>query len=133
MKLFEIIIDNTSFTRFLMKYNLTDDTMNELILKKVYNCPSFPRGSKISSDKRLISIDNGGMGGTHWICFYIKGNKSFYFDGFGGALDKFLLNQIPKPVIYRNFQIQDKYNGLCGSYCLYFFYVIERMDFYDAI
>ena len=42
------------------------------------------------------------MGGTHWICFKMKDNKSYYLDSFGGTPDKFLLNQLPKPVIYHN-------------------------------
>ena len=37
------------------------------------------------------------MGGTHWACCYIKDNKSFYFDSFRVAPDKFLLKQLPKP------------------------------------
>ena len=61
------------------------------------------------------------MGGSHWPCFYIKDKKKFYFDSFGGQPDKFLLNQLPKPIIYHNYEIQDKNSKLCGSYCLYFF------------
>ena len=38
------------------------------------------------------------MGGTHWTFFIIKDNKSYYYDIFGGALDEFLLNQLPKPI-----------------------------------
>ena len=62
------------------------------------------------------------MGGSHWSCFYIKDNKSFYFDGFGTSLDNFLFKQIPKPVICHNYKIQDINSNLCGSYCLFFFF-----------
>ena len=61
------------------------------------------------------------MGGTHWTCFYIEGKKSFYFDSCGGQPDKFLLNQLPEPVVHHNFKIQNKNSRLCNSYCLYFF------------
>ena len=61
------------------------------------------------------------MVGSHWTAFYVKNNKSFYFDNFGGQPDKFLLNQLPKPIINHNYKIQDIYSKLCGSYCLYFF------------
>ena len=47
------------------------------------------------------------MGGTHCTCSYIKGNKSYYFDSFGGQPDKFLLNQLPTPIFYHNYKIQD--------------------------
>ena len=73
------------------------------------------------------------MGGAHLTCYYIKDNKSYYFDSFGGTPDKFLLNQLPKPIIYHNYKRQYINSNLCGSYCLYFFYLIERMNFYDTI
>ena len=41
------------------------------------------------------------------LVFIIKDNKSFYFDSFGGSPDKFLLKQLPKPIIYHNFKIQN--------------------------
>ena len=31
----------------MKKYNLKDDTMNEFQLQKIYNCPIYPRDSKI--------------------------------------------------------------------------------------
>ena len=73
------------------------------------------------------------MGGSHWTCFYIKGNKSYYFDSFGGQPDKFLLNQLPKSIMYHNYKIQDLNFKLFGSFCLSFFYLFERMNYYDTI
>ena len=122
-----------SFEDFMKKYKLKNDTMNESELQKIYNYPIYPRGSKIYSDKGFVNIDDGSQGGTHWTCFIVKGNKSNYFDSFGGQPDKFLLNQLPKPIIYHSYKIQDINSKLCGSYCLYFFYLIERMSYYDAI
>ena len=121
------------FKDFIIKYNLKNDAMNESQLQKIYNYPIYPRDSKIYSDRGFVNKDNGNMVGSHWTCFYIKDNKSFYFDSFGGQPDKFLLNQLPKPIIYHNYKIQDINSKLCGSYCLYFFYLIERMNYYDTI
>ena len=73
------------------------------------------------------------MKGTHWTCFLIQDNKAYYFDSFGEQPDKFLLNQLPKPLIYHNFEVQDIYSRLCGSYCLNFFLLSERMKYYDTI
>ena len=95
--------------------------MKETELQRVYNYPMYLRDSKIYSDIGFVNIDNGSMGGSHWTCFYIKDNKSYYFDSFGGQPDKFFLNQLPKPIIFHNFKIQDKNSNICGSYCLYFF------------
>ena len=121
------------FKDFMKKYKLKMDTMNESQLQKIYNYPIYPRDSKIYSDRGFINIDNGSQGGTHWICFYIKDKKSYYFDSLGGQPDKFLLNQLPKPIIYHIYKIQDINSKLCGSYCLCFFCLIERMKYYDAI
>ena len=95
--------------------------MNELELQRVYKYNLYLRGSKIFSDKGFVNIDNGSQGGTHWTCFIVEDNKSFYFDSSGGQPDKFLLNQLPKPTIYHIYIIQVINSKLCGSYCLYFF------------
>ena len=122
-----------NFKDFMKKYNLKNDTMNGRELRKVYNYPIHPRDSKIYSDRGFVNIDDGSQCGSHWTCFYIKDNKSYYFDSFGGQSDIFLLKQLRKPIIYHNYKIQDINSKLCGSYCLYFFYLIERMNYYDAI
>ena len=122
-----------TFKDFMKKYKLKNDTMNERELQKIHNYPMYPRDSKTYSDRGFINIDNGSLGGTHWTCFIVKYNKSYYFDSFGGHPDKFLLKQIQKPIIYHNYKIQDIKSKLCGSYCLYFFYLIERMNYYDTI
>ena len=74
-------------------------TMIAFEIQRYYIYPVCPRDSKIDSDKDFNDIDNGSMGGSHWSCFYIKDNKSFYFDSFGTTPDNFLLKQLPKPVI----------------------------------
>ena len=122
-----------NFKDFMKKYSLKNDTMNESQLQRLYDYPIYPRDSKIYSDRGFINIDDGRLNGTHWTCFIVKDGKSFYFDSFGGHPDKFLLKQLPKPIKYQNYKIQDINSKLCGSYCLYFFYLIERMNYYDAI
>ena len=117
----------------MKKYNLKNETMNETDIQRVCNYPIYPRDSKIYSDKGFVNIDDGSMEGSHWTCFIVKVNKSFYFNSFGGSADKFLLNQLPKPIIYHKYKIQDINSKLCGSYCLYFFYLIERMNYYNAV
>ena len=54
---------------FMKKYKLKDDTTNESDLQRVYNCPLYPRDSKIYSDKRVVNIDDGTMGESHWCAF----------------------------------------------------------------
>ena len=104
--------------------------MNESDLQRFHDYPIYPRDYKTLTDKRFVYVDNGEMGGTHWTCFYTKDNtdsnshagsakKSFYFDSFGGAPDKFLFTPITKT---NNIATVSKYKiflaRLCDSYCL---------------
>ena len=91
----------------MKKYSLKNDTMNESQLQRVYNYPIYPADSKIYSDRGVVIIDNGSQGGNHLTCFIVKDKKSYYFDLFGFQPDKFLLNHLPKPIIYHNYKIQD--------------------------
>ena len=113
---------------FKKKYILKNDNMNEFQLQKVYFYPIYTGDIKIYSDREFVKIDNGSQGGTHWTCFIVKDNKSFYFDSFGNTPDKYLLNQLPKLKINHNYKIQDINSMLCRSYVLYFVYLFERMN-----
>ena len=106
---------------FMKKNILKDDAMNESQLQRVYNYPIYPRDSKIFSRRGFVIIANESQVGTHWTCFLVKDSESFYYDFSGGQPDEFLLKQLPKPIIYHNYKIQDIDSKLCGSYCLYFF------------
>ena len=99
----------------------------------IYKYSIYPRDSRIYSDRAFVNKDKGSQGGTHWCCFIIKDNKSYYFDSFEGAPNTFLVNQLTKPIKYHNYRIQGINSKICGSYCLYFFYLIERMKYYDTI
>ena len=80
--------------------------MNESQLQKVFNYPIYPTDSNIYSNKGFVIIDEGSQGGSDCVCFLVKDNKSYYFNSFDGQPDKFLLNQLPKPVFYHNYRIQ---------------------------
>ena len=122
-----------NFKDFMKGYTLKNDTMNESELQRVFNCPIYPRDAKIYSNKGFVNIHDGKTGGSHWTAFYVENKKSYYFDSFGCQTYKFLLKQLPKPIKNHSYKIQDNNSKLCGNYCLYFFYLIERMNYYDAI
>ena len=67
--------------------------MDESELQKRYNHHIYPRDSKINSDKGFVITDNGIMGGSQWVRFHLKDEKSFHFDSFVGAIENFLFNQ----------------------------------------
>ena len=109
-----------NFKDFMKKYILRNDTMNQSELQRIYNYPIYPGDSKIYSDRVFVNIDNGSQGGSHWTCFIVKDNKSYYSDSFGVQPDKFLLKQLHKSIIYHNYTIQHIIFNLCASYCLFF-------------
>ena len=92
--------------------------MNESELQSVYTYQIYPPDSIITTIEGFVILDNGSMSGSHWVCFILKDNKSFHIDSFGGQPDKFVLTQLPKPIIYHNYKIQDINSNFCGSYCL---------------
>ena len=116
------------FEDFMIKCNLKSATMYESELQRIYTYPIHPRDSKVHSDKGFVDKDNGSQGGTHWCWLILRDNKSYYYDSFGGTPDKVLLKQLPKPMKYHNYKIQVINSNLCGSFCLNFMYLIERME-----
>ena len=102
-----------NFKDFIKKIKLKEDTMNESQLQRVYNYPIHPDIRKCIPIKVLF-------------------NKSYNFDSFGDQADKISLNQLPKPIAFHKCKIQDINSKLCGTYCLYFFYLIERLNYYDT-
>ena len=57
---------------FMEKYSFKDDAMDEGELKKTCNFQTYPRYSKLITNKRYVHIDNGGQAVTHRACFYEK-------------------------------------------------------------
>ena len=104
-----------NFKGFKKKHNLEKTTVNESELQRVSNYTKYPRDYKVYSNLAFVDIDNGSTGGSHWTCFIVKDNKFFYFGSFGGQPYIFLLNQLPKPIVYHNYNIQDINFKICGS------------------
>ena len=94
-------------------------------IRKFSNFIIYPRDFIIPTSEGFVIIDDGQLGGTHWICFYIKDFDTFYFDSFGDPPDHFLLNPLPKPINYQNTKVQDINSKLFSTHCLYFFYLKE--------
>ena len=117
----------------MTKYNIENITMNKKEVERVCKYKTYPRDSKMLTDKGLVNIDNRSQGGTHWTIFIVKDNNLYDFDSFGGQPENFLLNQLPPLIIYHSYKIQDINSKLCGSYCLYFFHLIERMISHDIL
>ena len=112
---------------------MKNDAMSESDLQRTCEYHICPRDSKITTNIGFINWDDDSMRETQWTCFYVKDSKSFYFEIFGGCPDQFLHQQLPKPITFHNFEIQDIVSRICVTYSLYFFYLIKRMNCYNAV
>ena len=117
----------------MRKYKSRDDTINGKDMQKVYICDIIAGHSSKTAAEAFVKIDNGQMGGTHWTYLYLKKNKAYYFNSFGGYLYKSILKQLTKPRSFQNYYLQDKNSTKCGTYCFYFFYLIGRMNYHNAV
>ena len=54
--------------------------------------------------------------------------KSYLISLLGGAPNSYIQQQIPKTITFHNFKSKKIKSKLCGTYCLYFFYLLEKMD-----
>ena len=109
------------------KYNIKENTKNENDISQVYNYPIYPRDMELYSDRGFAKIDIGLMVGHLWTCVIKKDNKSFYFDYFGTHSEKFISQQLQKPINYHNFKNRDLKSKLYKKYCFYFFYKNEKL------
>ena len=80
---------------FLKKINLNDKTMRKCEFRKINICPIHPRDVKMYSENWFVKLENGENCRSHLCAFYVKTNKTFYFDTFGGVPHKFLLSHLP--------------------------------------
>ena len=106
-----------SLKSFSNKYGFNDETMKENDLTRKLKI-KISNGSEITTKRGFVNIDNGSMGATHWTCFYMKDNKSFYVDSIGVYLDNFILEKLPKPIPFHFLKFENVSSNLCGVSCL---------------
>jgi len=67
----------------------------------------------------IINLDNKNGGGTHWTVCFFHPLKSYYNDSFG-FVPPLEVEEVIKPFIYNDNDIQDFNSSACGWYCLAF-------------
>ena len=53
--------------------------MKENDLERFYNYKTYPRDSKIFSDRGFVNIDDGSLVGSHWTCFIVEKKQTLLF------------------------------------------------------
>jgi hypothetical protein len=67
----------------------------------------------------IINLDDSNGGGTHWTVSHYHPLNSCYFDSFG-FVPPLEVEEVIKPFIYNDNDIQDFNSSACGWYCLAF-------------
>ena len=100
-----------------------------LTYKEYIIYPLNSRNSKIFSDIGFVNIDNRPQGvtrDTHRTCFIVKDNKSLYFDSLGGQPDNFLINQLPKAIIYQSIKFKFNILNYVHHYLCFFYFLLKE-------
>lgn len=68
----------------------------------------------------ILNLNNSDQSGSHWTCFCIENNKTYYFDSFGFPGPKELRRFNKEEYFYSDKQIQNINSTVCGYYCIAF-------------
>ena len=76
------------------------------------------------NESMIVNLDNSSGKGTHWICFFKKDNKIYYYDSFGVKppiqLVEYFAKQNKSEVYYNIDKYQNFDEIICGHLCLEF-------------
>ena len=104
-----------------------------LNLRGVFMRDSLP-AKPLENEQGIVNFNKLCDKGTHWVCYWKRGNSKWYFDSFGGVVLQEVRDYL-KGQIYRNTDIvQPLDTPICGHLCLYVLKSIEKgMTFRDIL
>src|SRR5271156_3899720 len=92
-----------------------------------------------TNESGIVNLQDSDEQGSHHVCYYKKGKLKYYFDSYGLDPSNEVLNYL-KPnnkssdIISNIYQIQKMGSTMCGQYCLYvLFYLQKGYDFVDIL
>ena len=89
----------------------------QIPLRGVFMRDSLPN-SPYENENGIVNFNKSSESGTHWVCYYKKGDCKIYFDSYGGVVLQEVRNYLKSP-IYRNTDIVQGNTPFCGHLCLY--------------
>ena len=82
----------------------------------------------------IINLESSKDQGSHWCCWWKKGNDKYYFDSYGILPSKSIVKYLKSPILYSTFQIQQFNDGNCGEWCLYVLNELNKgKDYKDIV
>lgn len=67
----------------------------------------------------IINLETSHQEGSHWTCVLYTPTDSYYFDSYG-FVPPLELEEVIKPYVYNDSDIQDFNSEACGYYCIAF-------------
>ncbi len=102
-------------------------------LRGVYMRDNLP-SSPLIDECGIVNFNKISEAGSHWICYFKKGEEKYYFDSFGQVVLQEIRDYLKSP-IYRNTDIvQPIDTPICGHLCLYVLRSLsDGMSFRDTL
>lgn len=99
-------------------------------LKIKYFRGSFMRDSlpnKIQLNEcGVVNLDSIRNAGTHWVCYWKRGDEKYYFDSFGLDPPLELKAYLGSDILISTFKIQELGTNICGHLCIYVLYHLSK-------
>ena len=94
------------------------------------NLPPRP----LENEYSIVNLNKSNENGSHWVCYFKKGDTKTYFDSFGQTVLQEIRDYLKSP-IFRNTDIIQPFNTpICGHLCLYVLKSLDRgMTFRDTL
>ena len=67
----------------------------------------------------ILNLDSSSGDGTHWVMWFKKGKKKFYFDSYGVQPPSELIVYLKLPIFYNSERVQQDDEVFCGHLCLF--------------
>jgi len=103
-----------------------EDAVKKIGLKNfrgVFLRETLPKKPK-RNECTIMNLDDTSGDGTHWVAWFKRGDKKWYFDSFGLSPPT-ELNDYLGDVFYPTEQIQPRQEVICGHLCLF---VLKEMQ-----
>jgi len=79
------------------------------------NLPNKPKRKEYG----VLNLSDSSGNGTHWVAWFKRNGKSYYFDSFGIQPPIELVRYLRPPILYNTEKIQSNEQVLCGHLCIY--------------
>lgn len=81
----------------------------------------------------VVNLDSSKNDGSHNCCYWIDGDKKYYFDSFGINPPKEMIKYLKSPILYSTYQIQQFNDSNCSEWCLHVLHRLKKGEDYTDI